>query len=120
MVVTIAIDAAADIAVAFTDFAAAVTAATSAKAAAVATIVEGANECTTVRLVCVGGGCCCCCCGVRRRAVNFTNSIILARAVVSASWPTVACVQLDLIGEIVVKISLCFLGYCIFGNGLES
>lgn len=99
--------------------AAAAAAATAAQteAAAVATViivvavVEGSESATTA--VCLG-------CWVRRRAVNFTSSIILARAVVSASWPAVARVQLDLIGEIVVQVHLRFLGYCIFGNGLES
>lgn len=89
-----------------------VAAATAAEAAAVAAIVEGTESAPVV--------CFCCCCWVRRRAINFPNSIILARTVVSASWPAVACVQLDLVGEIVVQISLRLLGYCIFGNGLES
>lgn len=57
---------------------------------------------------------------VRRGAVNFTNSIILARAVVAASWPVVAGAKFDLLGEIVVQIvNLGLLGYCIFGDGLE-
>lgn len=94
--------------------AAGATVAAATAAAAIAAIVKGTESAAVVRF------CCCCCCWVRRRAVNFPNSIILARTVVSASWPAVACVQLDLVGEVVVQISLRFLGYCVFGNGLES